>query len=93
MARAMVLMDEGEVLLPEHFPTAKAILIGTITLREQVKQFKVEMILTAVRHEGSMVRAPKQPGMSPRNLNKLCHRLGFSPLSDPKGSGLVPKGA
>jgi transcriptional regulator with GAF, ATPase, and Fis domain len=91
IARAIVLMDEGEVLLPEHFPTLKAISVGPATLREQVKRFKAEVVLDAIRHEGSMTRAARRLGMSARNLSKLCHRLGLSGLSAPKSSGISPK--
>lgn len=85
VARALVLLDEGGMVLPEHFPTLTRTERDP-SLREQVKRFKVELIHNAICQEGSMVRAASRLGMSARNLHKLCHRLGLSGRS----AGQVP---
>lgn len=72
MARALVLLDSGEVLWPEHLPALNASARRPATFRGQVRMFKVELSLEVLRQEGWMTGVARRLGMSPCKLNKLC---------------------
>ena len=89
IVRALVLLGDDLVLRPEHFPDIQA--AETLpTFRERLRAFKRALVVEALTAEGSVVGAARRLGMSPRNLHKLCSRIG---LKHPKGSLRVPKGA
>lgn len=74
IARAIVMMGDGGMLLPELFPDVN-VRPPPRTYCEQVKMFKAKLILDAIERAGSVSGAARLLGMSSRNLNKLRQRL------------------
>ncbi len=83
IARAVILLEAGDTLYPEHFPEARGDRRAE-SFQERVREFKRGLILDAVNSAGSMRRAAAQLGMSPRNLRKLCRRFAVVGVRGPK---------
>lgn len=85
VARAMVLLDHDDVLLPEHFSDLPVSGPTRRTFHEQVLAFKAGLLSEALARHGSAIAASRTLAMSLRNFKRLHQKLNLSarkPASD-----------